>query len=40
MTAVADREDAPPGGPASGKPGRQSRGLHAALTVVRLGPVL
>src|SRR5690554_5840127 len=40
MTAVADREAAPPGGPASGRPGQQSRGLHAALTVVRLWSVL
>lgn len=40
MTAAVDRDATPQGGPASGRPGPRSRGLHAALTVVRLGPVL
>lgn len=40
MTAVAGRAPAPPGGPAGGPLGARGRGLYAALTVVRLGPVL
>ncbi|MFD1717451.1 ABC transporter permease [Georgenia deserti] len=40
MTATTQRRtDAPPPASGGGAPGR-SRGLHAALTVVRLGPVL